>query len=61
MQKLDITVQKLRIIAQGKLENTTIITKSQKKEKTTLKVFAASEWSLLVLVAKHLIWIRLSG
>lgn len=55
MQKLDITVQKLRIIAQGKLENTTIITKSQKKEKTTLKVFAASEWSLLVLVAKHLI------
>lgn len=47
MQKLDVTVQKLRIIAQGKLENTTI--------KITVKVFAASEQSLSVLVAKHLI------
>lgn len=56
MQKLDVTVQKLRIIAQGKLENTTIITKSQKKKrKITLKVFAASEQSLSVLVAEHLI------
>lgn len=33
----------------------TIVTKRQKKEKIIVKVFAASEWSLLVLVAKHLI------